>query len=662
MENLMTEGKKLVTELNKAADAYYNGAEYITDKEYDAKFDQLKAIENELGKPFPNSPTLRAGYAVKSALDKITHEYLTLSLDKTKDADVLVNWLADQKGMLSWKMDGLTLVLTYDNGVLTTGATRGNGIIGEDVSHNIPYVKGIPMKIGYKGHMVVRGETFVTYETLDKINAELPETEPPYKNCRNLASGSIRLYDSYESMKRKLQFKAFELVYIDQDQPMEVPDELMPDMNDFSGRLEYLSLCGFDIVDHFVVDKNNLKDGIAAMEEKLETLHYPTDGLVLEYCDVVNHGTNLGNTGHHPLYGMAFKWEDETEETTLKEIVWQASRSGRINPVAVFEPVELEGTTVQKATVFDVSTVERMKLGAGSKIAVYKANKIIPQVFENIEPKGDIIIPAACPVCGAPTKVEISTVSGHEVKVLYCTNDDCVAKSIKTLAHFCGRDCMDIRGASDAIVEQLVDEGMIHEFADFYHLAEKREQFIALDGLGEKSFNSLIEQIEKSRNIPISRLIPALGITGIGRHDGKTFEKELGSIEKVTERMESGNFTDLSDFGAEKERIINAWYAKNKPAYERLLAELNVQEAKQTESSAAVNGKTFVITGKLVHYTNRDALVKVIEEAGGKVAGSVSKNTNYLINNDVESTSGKNKKAKDLNIPIISEEDFMAML
>lgn len=649
--------KDVIFLLNSASDAYYNDAdEIISNYEYDSLYDTLIDFENETGIIFDNSPTKKVGFEVKSNLKKETHEYSALSLDKTKDRYKLLDFMNDKDCILSWKLDGLTIQLTYDDGKLKKAITRGNGEIGENITHNAVFFSGIPKEISYKGHLVVRGEALITYHTFNEINKKLPASEQ-YKNPRNLASGSVRQLDSKNAKRRHICFKAFELVYMD--------DETFY----FSKSLDYLHSLGFDIVPFVLVNKDNLLDKISYFEKEITKNEFPSDGLVLTF-DNISYGKSLGMTGKFPRHSIAFKWKDDTAETTITDILWQASMTGLINPVAVFEPVELEGTIVKKATLFNVSNLKKLGIKNGSVVSVYKANKIIPQVLEVVNNKGVPEIPSVCPVCGKPTKILSTGNNGQIVEKLICENPDCQAKHIQRFVHFAERNQMNIVGLSESTIETFVDLGFIKEFADVYHLNRFKDKIINLDGFGEKSYQKLIDSIEKSRKVKLANLIAALGINGIGIHAGKKISRfVLGDIDTFNKLLESGDFLEIDDIGEIGNNNINSWYSKEKAnritntsEYFNLLKELNIEKPIVLDSvKSNILGKTFVITGDLKSFKNRNELIADIERKGGKVSGSVSKRTDYLINNDKESNSSKNKKAKDLDVSIISEDDYLKM-
>ena len=666
---------EVVDTLNKAGKSYYNsGNEMMSNFDYDKLYDELLNLELRFNYVRDDSPTKNVGYEVESVLTKEAHEYRALSLDKTKDRNSLMAWLKGEFGFLSWKLDGLTIQLTYDDGTLSKAVTRGNGEIGENVTHNAKYFKGVPKTIGYTGHLVIRGEAHITYSQFKKINDMLPETEK-YKNPRNLASGSVRQLDAKESARRHIEFKAFELVFAE-GEPYLVNKNPNAEKKEFSDtrtiRLNWLRKLGFDIVGHNIVDKDTILDTISQMEELVKKNDFPSDGLVLSFNDVA-YGKSLGMTGKFPKHSIAFKWADDLAETTLTEVEWSASRTGLINPVAIFNSVELEGTTVSRASVHNVSIVEELKLGIGDTVTVYKANMIIPQIAENLTKSGTLEIPKVCPVCGAATEIKESLKDGQIVKTLYCSNPDCAAKNIGKFTHFVERDRMNITGLSEATIEKLVDAGFIKEFRDIYHLSEHRDAFVEMEGQGEKSYEKLIKAIDKGRVVKLENLIAALGINNVGRDAGKKISKALnGNIYKFNEKLETGNFLDIEDVGEISNQAINEWYKQQRAKkeigeseYFNLLKEVEVIKPDvkaDSKDSSVLEGKTFVITGDLELFANRAELVEKIESLGGKTSGSVSKKTSFLLNNEVTSNSSKNKKAIELNIPIISEKDFVDMI
>lgn len=642
--------ENLVKKLNEAAKAYYSGHESImSDKEYDELYAELQEMEQASGVVLPDSPTLRVGYEVVSELSKVTHEYPALSLNKTKDKEELKKWLGAQVGVLSWKLDGLTAVATWDNGKLTSLVTRGNGIVGEDVTHNAPYIEGLPMTIPYDGHLVVRGETLISYPDFDKINASIKDPDEKYKNPRNLASSSLRLMDSGIASKRHMSFRAFEVVY--------------PEMNTVSNALEWLETLRIDHVAFQKVNVQTLFRMIELDEQciKENLLDEPTDGLVLTYDDIV-YGRALGTTGKFPKHSIAFKWEDDTVETTIRNVEWSASRTGLVNPVAVFDPVELEGTTVTRASLHNIQYMKDLELGKDDTITVYKANKIIPQIDENLTKNDNYFeVPGCCPVCGKPTVRKFN--KEHTSEFLYCMNADCPAKHVGKYTRLVERDALNVKGLSSAKVEQFIDLGYLKEFADLYHLDQYKEELLSMEGFGEKSYQNMMKAIESSRTTTFRQLFYALGIPGAGHDVAKILESYL--VEPKAENLLSLArrrdaymvLTSYEGIGNVTADAIIQWFWWHADEYLHLCKELTIVEA-VIQSQQDLVGKIFVITGMLASYPNRDALKAEIEARGGKVSGSVSKNTSYLINNDVTSTSGKNKKAKELGVAIISEEEF----
>ena len=605
-------------------------------------------IENDY--VLDNSPSKNVGFEAQSKLRKEEHEFPALSLDKTKDRKVLLDWLSDKEGVLSFKEDGLTVCLTYENGKLVKALTRGNGIVGEDVLHNAKFFKGIPMVIDYDGKLVVRGEAMISYNDFEEINNELTSAgEETYKNPRNLASGSVRLLDSKKSKRRKIYVKIFELTY-------------GTDLKLVSERFEFLKNLGFDVVEHVIVNKNNLLSKINDFENKIPYNKFPSDGLVITYNDV-EYGKSLGMTGKFPKHSFAFKWKDDSEETEITDIIWQTSRTGLINPVAVFNPIELEGTTVKRATLVNVSNIENLGINIGCKVSVIKANKIIPQIVSVTKPNGVYTILDKCPVCCE--KAYINQVK--DVKTLLCSNPDCAAKNIKKFVYFVGRECMNIQGLSEATLEKFIDYGYIKSYADFYKISKYENDICNIDGFGEKSYLNLLEAIEKSRNVKLANFIKSLGIFGVGKDASKRISKYFnGDVNKfenaILNKFDFQNIEGIGDVTAE---AIYDFFndKKNFMEYTNLKENLIFEKEKvATESSTSISGKIFVITGDLNHFVNRNELVSKIESLGGKVSGSVSKKTNYLINNDKLSSSSKNKKANELGIEIISEDDFLKMI
>lgn len=652
--------ESLIEELNKASKSYYHeNTESIGNWEYDRKYDELLWLESETGYIPENSPSRNIGYEVVGELSKVTHEIPALSLDKTKSTDDLLKWLNNKEAMLSWKLDGLTIQSVYDNGILTMAATRGNGEIGEDITHNAIYFDGLPREIPFKGHLVVRGEALISYGKFEEINQNL-ESEEQYKNPRNLASGSVRQLDSKMAAARGIEFHAFALVFADGEQIKTVEESF-----------QWLEEQGFAVVAHVRVNTETLLTQIKNFEGDIEQNELPSDGLVLAFNDIA-YGQSLGTTGKFPRHSIAFKWQDDVAETTLREITWQASRTGLINPVAVFDPVELEGTTVERATVFNVSTVEHMKLAAGSTITVYKANKIIPKIAECILPTGEVSIPSECPVCGSGTQIRENKKNQHVTRTLYCTNPMCAAKQIKKFVHFTKRDCMNIPGISEATIEKLVGMGYIKEFSDFYHLNQFQDSIVKMEGFGEKSYQKLLRAIEKSRNTKFERLMLSLGIPNVGKGTSKRISKLLdGSIEAFCKRLESReSFEDAEDVGQIINDSIYEWYdeqqrqkaEKGTNEFLNLLSEIDLIKVADNHNRNVLEGKTFVITGVLHKHVNRKELEKEIESYGGEIFGSVSKKTTHLINNDAKSESSKNKKAISLGVSIITEDEFLNII
>ncbi len=622
----------------------------MSNYEYDKQYDELVLLEKETGVILSGSPTQKVGYEVLSELPKEAHESPMLSLDKTKRVEELQEWLGGQKGLLSWKLDGLTIVLTYEGGRLAKAVTRGNGEIGEVITPNAKVFANIPLSIPYTGRLVLRGEAVIKYSDFRRINEEIPDMDAKYKNPRNLCSGSVRQLNSQITAQRNVNFKAFALVAADG-----VDFE-----NSRSRQFDWLESQGFEVVEHFLVTGETLPQEVERLAEAVQTYDIPSDGLVLLFDDIA-YGDSLGHTAKFPRNSIAFKWADEIRETYLKYIEWSPSRTGLINPVAVFEPVELEGTTVSRASVHNISIMESFELGEGDAITVYKANMIIPQIADNLTRSGKIQIPSHCPVCGGDTEIR----QVEEVRSLYCTNPDCQAKKIKSFTLFVSRDALNVDGLSEATLEKFIGAGFIHEFADIFHLGQHREAIVEMEGFGQKSYDNLMASIEKASHTTLARVIYGLGITGIGLANAKvlcrTFRFDFPA-------MRQASYEDLIEIDGIGDVLAKAWIdyfsnASNQEMVDHLLKELDIKtEAVVSEEEAVFSGKTFVITGSLTHFSNRKELQALIESKGGKAAGSVSAKTSYLINNDTTSNSSKNKKAKELNIPILSEEDFLALL
>ncbi len=641
--------KELVKTLNYAAMKYYQeDTEVMSNFEYDKLYDELCKLEKDAGIVLSNSPTIKVGYEILSELPRERHESPMLSLDKTKDVDALVSWLGSNKGVISWKMDGLTVVLTYENGELVKAVTRGNGEIGEVITGNAKMFVNIPHRIGYKGKLIIRGEAVIRYSDFNRINDAITDVSAKYKNPRNLCSGSVRQLNNKITKERNVNFFAFNLV---------AGDDV--DLgNSFNGQLDWLESQGFEVVEHYLTDGADLKDKVKMFSEKISGNDFPSDGLVLVLDDIA-YGRSLGRTAKFPRDSMAFKWADEEAVTHLTDICWSASRTGLINPVAVFEPVELEGTTVSRASIHNVSIVRSLELGIGDEIAVYKANMIIPQISKNLTRSGSAEIPKSCPVCGGETEIR----SEEGVETLYCTNEYCPAKKLKSFGHFVSRNAMNIDGLSESTLEKFIDSGYLDNFDDLYHLDRYKEEITGMEGFGDKSYTKLIEAVDTSRKTTVARLLNGLGIQGVGEANAKViaryFKDDLDKIinagyDELVEIDGIGNIMagDIVRYFENKE---------NCDTIEKLRRELEFQIEKNT-AEQIFEGMTFVVTGSLNHYDNRDTLKAEIESLGGKVAGSVSSKTSYLINNDVNSQSSKNKKARSLNVPVISEEDYIKLL
>ncbi|MBR3288290.1 MAG: NAD-dependent DNA ligase LigA [Lachnospiraceae bacterium] len=655
-----TEAKKRIEELNKillaASEAYYNeDREIMSNFEYDKLYDELKELEDKFDIHMSNSLTQNVGYKAAEFLPKVRHEKPMLSLDKTKDREVLKDFLGDKDGVLSYKLDGLTIVLSYENGELKQGVTRGNGEIGEDVSNNIPAFTNVPMKISYKGHLVLRGEAIISYSDFKKINDEMSDGLEKYKNPRNLCSGSVRQLDPNITKKRNVKLVIFSLVEIGGDKKTKEEEKVNAT---YESQLNFLDDLGFETVIHKPVNKNNILDTIEWYAKDVVTNDYPSDGLVLMFNDI-KYGLSLGNTSKFPRNALAFKWQDETAETTLREIEWSPSRTGLINPVAIFDTVELEGTNVSRASLHNISIMEELKLGIGDKIKVFKANMIIPQVEENLTKSNSFKVPKTCPVCGSKTVVK----DNDGVKTLFCENPDCPIKNIKGFENFVSRNCMNIEGISIATIETFIEKGFIKEYADLYKLEKHKEKIIEMDGFGEKSYNNIIDAVNNSRETECYRVINSLGILGIGTANAKILARHFNDDIEALRKADEEILTGIDEIGPVLAKSIRDYFTdkKNIKVVDDLLKELKIKKVKKT-GKQKLEGMTFVITGSLENYANRDELVKVIEDNGGKTASSVSKNTNYLINNDINSNSSKNKKAKELGVKIISESDFNSLI
>ena len=641
---------ELVKKLNEAAKAYYQGTkEIMSNFEYDALYDELVALEKETGVVLASSPTVNVGYEVLSELPKERHEKPMLSLDKTKDVQALKEWVGNQKTILSWKLDGLTIVLTYKNGKLDKAVTRGNGEVGEVITNNAKVFKNVPLSIAHQGELVLRGEAVITYSDFYRINEEIEDADAKYKNPRNLCSGSVRQLNNEITAKRNVNFFAFSLVKADG-----VDFE-----NSHEKQMIWLKSQGFDVVEYEMVTADTLEESVQGFASKIESNDFPSDGLVLIY-DNISYGESLGRTAKFPRNSIAFKWADEIRETTLKEIEWSPSRTGLINPVAIFEPVELEGTTVSRASVHNISVMEGLELGIGDTIEVYKANMIIPQIAENKTRSGLSEIPKKCPTCGGMT--EIRQIA--DAKALYCTNPECQAKKIKSFTLFVSRDAMNMEGLSEATLEKFIAKGFIHEFADMFKLERYADEIKEMEGFGEKSCNNLLASVEKARNTTLPRLIYAMGIQNIGVANAKMLAKQYHYNIEELQRASVEELSAIDGIGEVIANSIEEYFRneKNQQIIANLLAEVTIEKPEENTNAQIFEGMNFVITGSVEHFANRNEVKAVIESRGGKVTGSVTSKTNYLINNDTTSNSSKNKKAKELNIPIISEADFLKML
>ena len=650
MEQKKKRMQELIRILNEAGKAYYQDAEEImSNLQYDRLYDELVELEKELGITLANSPTVNVGYEVLSELPKERHEKPMLSLDKTKEVERLREFLGEQKALISWKLDGLTIVLTYQGGELRKAVTRGNGEVGEVITNNAKVFQNVPLHIAYQGELILRGEAVIGYSDFEKINAEIEDVDAKYKNPRNLCSGSVRQLNNEITAKRNVKFFAFSLVKA----------EGVDFENSRKKQFEWLSSQGFDVVEHYEVTAETVKERVAFFAEKIEENDFPSDGLVLVYDDIA-YGQSLGTTAKFPRDSFAFKWADEIRETTLSQIEWSPSRTGLINPVAIFEPVELEGTTVSRASVHNISIMEELELGIGDTIRVYKANMIIPQIAENVTRSGVKEIPDHCPVCGGKTEVR----QVNNAKSLYCTNPECQAKHIKSFALFVSRDALNIDGMSEATLEKFIMNGFVKDYADIFHLDRYEEEIKSMEGFGEKSYQKLQAGIEKARVTTLPRLIYSLGIANIGLANAKIICKEFQyNLEKMLHAVPE----DLSAIDGVGDVIANAFvdYFKEERHVEevrKLLKELKIPEEEENPTEQIFAGMNFVITGSVEHFANRNEVKAVIESKGGKVTGSVTSKTNYLINNDTTSGSSKNKKARELGIAIISEEEFLKML
>ena len=649
-DDKMEHMRELVDLLNRARRAYeQEDKEIMSNYEYDRLYDELQELEKELGTTLAASPTVNVGYEVLSELPKERHERPMLSLDKTKDVARLKEFLGGQKAMISWKLDGLTIVLTYRNGTLEKAVTRGNGEVGEVVTNNARVFKNIPLTIPYQGELVLRGEAVISYKDFEKINEEIGDADAKYKNPRNLCSGSVRQLNNEITAKRNVRFYAFTIV---QAGGVDFKNSRLYQMQWLKGQ-------GFDVVENHPVTADTIEEEVAWFAEHIEKNEVPSDGLVLVYDDIA-YGQSLGTTAKFPRDSFAFKWADEIRETTLTEIEWSPSRTGLINPVAIFEPVELEGTTVSRASVHNISIMEELELGVGDRITVYKANMIIPQIAENLTRSGVKDIPKECPVCGGPTRISME----NETKTLYCTNPKCQAKHVKSFTLFVSRDAMNIEGLSEATLEKFIMNGYIKDFADLFHLDRYADEIRQMEGFGDKSYENLQNSIKNARTTTLPRLVYSLGIPNIGIANAKMI---CGALGNDPERILNATVEELSEISGVGGVIAGTFVdyfadEEHRDLFRRLLGEVEIPEEEITEDSRKFAGVNFVITGSVEHFANRAEVKEEIEKRGGKVTGSVTSKTNYLINNDVNSTSSKNRKARDLGVPIISEEEFLNML
>ena len=637
---------ELIQILNKASESYYaKDEEIMSNFEYDALYDELVTLEEKTGIVLAGSPTQKVGYAAVDFLPKETHDKPMLSLSKTKSRDELADWLADREGLLSWKLDGLTVVLTYENGELSKAVTRGNGEVGEVITPNAKTFINVPLKISFKEKLVIRGEAVISYPDFEKVNAEIEDEEDKYKNPRNLCSGSVRQLNSEITAKRHVRLIVFSLV--------------SAEGKTFTYRSEefdFLTGLGFEVVEHHKVTGDTVKDRIAYYAEKIQTYEIPSDGLVLCYEDIA-YGKSLGMTAKFPRDAIAFKWQDETARTVLREIEWSPSRTGLINPVAIFDSVELEGTSVSRASVHNLSVLDDLKLGIGDEILVYKANMIIPQIAENITKSGNLEIPATCPCCGGPASVRVV----KEAKSLYCANPDCPAKQIKKFSLFVSRDAFNVDGLSEATLEKFVDEGFIKEYSDLFGLDRYHDTIVTMEGFGEKSYQNLMDSIEKARDISLPNFVYSLGILNIGLANAKVICKAFGNdLDKVL-NLTRDELMSVDGIGEVIADSYAAYFADedNKKRVDNLLRCVRMRKEDVVTEESLLTGKTVVVTGSLNLYASRKDLQEEIESRGAKLSGSVSKNTFVLVNNDVNSASSKNKTAKELGIPIMSEEDFV---
>lgn len=638
--------KELIPLLTQASRAYYQeDRELMSNYEYDKLYDELVKLEAETGITLAGSPTTMVGYEALEELPKEAHEKPMLSLDKTKDVETLRSFVGTHKTLLSWKLDGLTIVLTYQDGKLEKAVTRGNGVIGEVITNNARVFKNIPLQISHKGNLVLRGEAIITYSDFEKINSEIENVDTKYKNPRNLCSGSVRQLNNEITAKRNVHFYAFSLVRA----------EGVDFQNSVEQQFLWMQKQGFDVVEYRAVTQDTLDDAMQYFEHQVSENDFPSDGLVALYDDIA-YGASLGSTAKFPRNAFAFKWKDEIKETTLREIEWSPSRTGLINPVAIFDPIELEGTTVSRASVHNVSILKELQLGIGDKIQVYKANMIIPQIAENLTRSGNLEIPHSCPVCQKEARI----LKTNEVESLYCMNPDCQAKKIKSFTLFVSRDAMNIDGLSEATLEKFILKGFIKDFGDVFEISRYKDQIVEMEGFGEKSYENLIASLENAKHTTLPRVLYSLGIANIGLANAKVICREFGyDVEKLI-HASAEEINAIEGIGPVIAKAFTDYFSneENLKKFHHLMSHLELEEVKKEENQTFA-GKQFVITGSVVHFANRSQLKEFIEQRGGKVTGSVTSKTDYLINNDTASNSSKNKKAKELGIPILSEEDFL---
>lgn len=648
MENSLQRMKELVETLNGAAKAYYQeDREIMSNQEYDSLYDQLEQLEKETGTVLTNSPTVRVGYEAVNELPKEEHPSPMLSLDKTKDREVLRSFIGEHRCLLSWKLDGLTIVLTYENGELVKAVTRGNGIVGEVITNNAKVFKNIPLRIPYKGQLVLRGEAIITYSEFERINETIGDADAKYKNPRNLCSGSVRQLNNGITARRNVRFYAFALVSV-QDVDFH---------NSREQQFIWLKEQGFEVVEYKVVTSTSLDEAMNYFSTAIVNNDFPSDGLVVTYDDIA-YGESLGSTAKFPRNSFAFKWADEMRETKLVDMEWSPSRTGLINPVAIFEPVELEGTTVSRASVHNISIVKELQLGIGDTIKVYKANMIIPQIAENLTRSGNLVIPDKCPVCGHEARIR----KENDVETLYCMNPDCVAKKIKSFSLFTSRDAMNIDGLSEATLEKFIAMGFIHNLGDIFEIGKYKDQIVEMEGFGQKSFDNLMASLEKAKETTLAKVIYSLGIAGIGLANARVICRYFDDdIEKIR-HADAEEINSIEGIGPVLAGSLADYFSseENNKKLDHLLGHLHLIR-EETAGEQVFAGKTFVITGSVEHFANRSEAKAFIEARGGKVTGSVTKKTDYLINNDKTSGSSKNKKAQELGIPILSEEDFLEL-